>query len=406
MREPYNIQKVRDLFPSLKRKINGENLIYFDGPGGSQVPDLVIDGVSGYYKNSNANSHGQFITAKETDVVIDTARLNIAYFLGAEGPETISIGQNMTTLNYALSVGLGRLFHRGDEIVITQLDHEANRGPWISLEERGVVIKESAIHSDGTLDYQDLKKKITQKTRMVAVGWASNAFGTVNDISLIRDMTDEVNAWLLIDAVHYAPHFPIDVQKIKPEFLLCSGYKFYGPHLGFLYSKPGLLDQLPVNRLMTQEQQAPYRIETGTLNHAAIAGINATIDFIASFGRGKTKVEKVDSGIKAINHHEQYLGRYLYNEVQKLKNYTIIGPSFEEGSRAPTISLTHKHLDPTEVCRKLSENGITAWDGHFYAFRAIEVLGLLEKGGVTRIGISMYNNQDDVDYLLRCLKNI
>ncbi|MFC2125428.1 cysteine desulfurase-like protein [Bacteroidota bacterium] len=406
MIENNNIKNAREQFPSLQRKIKSKNLIFFDGPGGSQVPDNVINAVSEYYRNSNANSHGQFITATETDQVINLARKNIAAFLGADSSNTISIGQNMTTLNYALSVAMGRLFEAGDEIVITQLDHEANRGPWLSLQERGIVVRESVILPGGILDYDDFRQKINNRTKLVAVGWASNALGTVNDIELIRKITNEANAWLLIDAVHYAPHFPIDVQQVDVDFLLCSGYKFYGPHLGFLYSKPGLLDQLPTNRLRTQEQEAPYLIETGTLNHAAIAGINATFDFISSFGQGNSMADRLNSGMLAINEHEQALGRYLYHEISKLDKYSIIGPSFDDGPRAPTVSFVHTRLNPTEICKKLAEKGITAWDGHFYAIRTIEVLGLYETGGVTRIGISMYNSKEDVDYLLECLKNI
>jgi len=401
-----NVADARKQFLSLQRTINGRNLVFFDGPAGTQVPETVINAISKYYRHSNANSHGQFITAIETDQVIELARINTAAFLGAENKETISIGQNMTTLNYALSVGIGRFLKAGDEIIITQLDHEANRGPWISLKEKGIIVRECTLLLEGVLDYEDLQRKMTSKTKLVVVGWASNSLGTVNDIQLIRKMANEYNALLLVDAVHYAPHFPIDVQQVDADFLLCSGYKYYGPHLGFLYTKPGLLEQIPTNRLRTQIQEAPYIIETGTLNHAAIAGINATYQFIGSYGWGNTLTDRLNTGMTAINAHEQKLAHYLYQEVSKLDNFTVIGPSFNKDQRAPTISFIHKKLNPTEICRILADKGITAWDGHFYAIRAMEVLGLQERGGVTRIGISMYNNMADIEYLIECLKSI
>lgn len=402
----FSVEIIRKHFPSLERKINGFNVVFFDGPGGTQVPKQVIDAVSEYYTASNANTHGQFQTSIDTDQVIEDARNNMAAFLGAESPRTISIGQNMTTLNYALSVAFGRMLESGDEIVITELDHEANRGPWLSLQEKGIVIREIKLLPEGVLDYEDLQNKVNRKTKVVAIGWASNALGTVNDLALVRKITDRVNALMLVDAVHYAPHFPINIEDIKPDFLLCSGYKFYGPHLGFLYTKPGLLDQLPVNRLRTQNQEAPYTIETGTLNHAAIAGINATIAFISELGSGDSLFEKVHSGMLAINRHEQPLARRLYNEVSDIGDFSIIGPPFNDGQRAPTLALIHKKRTPVEVCKILAEKGIAAWDGHFYAIRAMEALSLADKGGVIRFGISMYNNENDIDTLLSVLQTI
>jgi cysteine desulfurase family protein (TIGR01976 family) len=400
------LDEAREYFPALQRKIKGKTLTYFDGPGGTQVPKRVIRAISNYYRFYNTNSHGQFQTSIETDQIIEDARKNIAIFLGAEGPSTISIGQNMTTLNFALSRAFSRILVSGDEILITQLDHEANRGPWLSLRSFGVKVREVALLENGTLDYEDLKNKITENTRLVAIGWASNAFGTVNDIKKVRELTYKAGALLLIDAVHYAPHFPISVQDIGMDFLLCSSYKFYGPHLGFLYSKPGLLDQLPVDRLSTQEQNAPYSIETGTLNHAALAGVNAAIAFISSLGEGKSLRERLTTAFQKINAHEQRLAELLYKEIESIAKLKIIGPDFNQEKRAPTISFVHDALTPVEVCRKLAENNITAWDGHFYAQKAVEVLGLSERGGVTRLGISLYNNDNDIDKVIEVLKSI
>jgi cysteine desulfurase family protein (TIGR01976 family) len=400
------LDEAREYFPALQRKVKGESLTFFDGPGGTQVPKRVIRAISNYYRFYNSNSHGQFQTSIETDRIIDDSRRNIAVFLGAEGPSTISIGQNMTSLNFALSRAFAKILMPGDEVLITQLDHEANRGPWLSLRPFGVKVREVAVSENGTLDYEDLENKITENTRLVAIGWASNAFGTVNDIKKVRTLTYKAGALLLIDAVHYAPHFPISVQDIGMDFLLCSSYKFYGPHLGFLYSKPGQLDQIPVDRLSTQEQIAPYSIETGTLNHAALAGVNATIAFLSSLGDGKILRERLTTGLQKVNTHEQKLAEILYKEIESVKKLKIIGPDFHQDKRAPTISFVHDNLTPVEVCRILAENNITAWDGHFYAQKAIEVLGLAERGGVTRLGISLYNNDNDIDKVIEVLKSI
>ena len=260
----------RKNFPSLKRRTQGKPLTYFDGPAGSQVPRQVIKAIEYYYLASNANTGGAFLTSRETDALLQDTRSVVATFLGSSGGNTISFAANMTTLNYSLSKAIGRSMHKGDEIVVTQLDHEANRGPWLALREQSIIVNEVLLKPDGTLDYDDFRRKITKRTRLVAVGIASNALGTVNDIAALRDRVREAGAWLLLDAVHYAPHFLVDVGALDADFLLCSAYKFYGPHVGILYAREGMLDKLETDRLRTQYQSAPYRIETGTLNHAAI----------------------------------------------------------------------------------------------------------------------------------------
>src|SRR5258708_21750929 len=266
-----NSASVRSQFPSLLRKHNDKPLIFLDGPAGTQVPQSVIDAITHYYSNSNANTHGAFITTQETDRTIHDMRERMATLLGAEGPHTISIGQNTTTLNFALARAFARVLNPGDEVVITQLDHEANRGPWLTLRDAGIIVREVRLLATGVLDYEDFAAKINERTRLVCIGMSSNCIGTVNDFRLVRQLTYKHNAWLLLDAVHYAPHFFIDAMSIGCDFLVCSAYKFYGPHLGILYSKPGLLDGLPMDRLRTADQAAPFSIETGTLNHAAIA---------------------------------------------------------------------------------------------------------------------------------------
>ena len=397
---------IRQQFPSLQRLHNEKPMVFLDGPAGTQVPQSVIDAISGYYYTSNANTHGAFLFSRETDQVMESARQKTADFLGAAGPECISFGQNMTSLNYSLARGIGRYLQAGDEILITQLDHEANRGPWLSLRELGVKVREIKLLPTGHLDYHDLADKLNERTRLVAMGVASNIIGTINDIQLARKLTHQVGAWLLLDAVHYAPHFPIDVVEIGCDFLLCSAYKFYGPHVGILYAKPGLLNRIPTDRLRTADQHAPYSIETGTMNHAAIAGVGAAIDFIASLGNGSTYRAQLESAMKRISIHERHLAESLYKALQKLSQVEVIGTSFNEEQRAPTLSFTFKGKTPAEVCAQLAQENIFAWDGHFYAIRSTEVLGLLEKGGVTRVGMSVYSKESDVDQLIKSLQKL
>ena len=401
-----NDQTIRSHFPSLQRQHNGKPLIYLDGPAGTQAPRQVITAISRYYETSNANTHGQFVTTHETDAMMDGVREKMAAFLGAEGPHTISLGQNMTTLNYSLSHAIGRVLNPGDEILITQLDHESNREPWLALRSKGVVVREVKLLPDGTLDYEDFKQKINERTRLVAMGYAANIFGTVNDATLVRRLTYEAGAWLLLDAVHYAPHLPVDVQAVGCDFLLCSAYKFYGPHVGILYAREGLLDRLPTDRLRTAQQHAPYSIETGTLNHAAMAGVGAAVDFIASFGQGETLREKLASAMQAIRKRERERFIQLFEGLKSIPGLAIYGPPAGVPLRAPTVSFTMKNKTAEQICRELGQENILAWDGHFYAIRATEVLGLLEKGGVTRMGISMYTTEEEIKAVLEVVRKM
>lgn len=381
-------------------------MTFLDGPGGTQVPESVIQSMVKYYRESNANSHGAFVTANETDQIIESTREAMAAFVGAESSSCISIGQNMTTLNFSLSRAMARVLQPGEEVLITQLDHEANRGPWLTLREAGIKVREVLLQKDGTLDYDDFKSKINENTRLVAMGMSSNCIGTVNNFKLVREMTYKYNAWLLLDAVHYAPHFSIDVQEIGCDFLLCSAYKFYGPHVGLLYTKPGILDRLPTDRLRTAGQIAPESIETGTLNHAAIAGVGAAVEFISTLGSGSTLREKLVSAFKTISTHEHGLASYLYKGLKGLPGITLVGQDFSSPHRTPTVSFTLNGKTPLQVCEHLAKRNICAWDGHFYALRAIESLGLLERGGVTRLGISLYNTQEEMDLTLEEIKKI
>ncbi len=401
-----NLDKVRSNFPSLSLKDENENqIIYLDGPGGTQVPSSVIDAISNYYRKSNSNTHGEFRTSKQTDFIMDSMREKVAQLLGAESKECISIGQNMTTLNYSLSRGLSKIIKKGDEVIITELDHEANRGPWKTLESYGIKLVEVALLKDGTLDYNDFKNKINQKTALVAMGMSSNALGTINDFNYIKKITAKYNSLLLLDAVHYAPHFSIDVKSLDCDFLICSAYKFYGPHVGLLYSRPGLLDTLDPDRLIVQEQFAPYKIETGTLNHAACSGVSAAIDFISLIGEGNSYREKLVSAYNKIGNHEYELASNLYSNLDSLDNVTVIGQDFSNKNRTPTVSFIHKKYSANEICKKLGEVNICAWDGHFYALKAIQKLNLEKIGGVTRLGVSLYNSQEEIDRTVKVISS-
>jgi cysteine desulfurase family protein (TIGR01976 family) len=392
-------------FPSLRRSFGGHPVAFLDGPGGTQVPNAVIDAVADCYRNRNVNTHGNFPPSVELDARHLGARAAIADFLGASGPERISIGQNMTSLAFALSRALGRTIKNGDEVVITQLDHEANRGPWRLLQENGAIIREIPLLATGALDYGAMKNLITQRTRIVALGCSSNAIGTVNDIATARTLTRAVGALLILDAVHYAPHFPVDVHRWDPDFLLCSAYKFYGPHVGILYSRAGALEALNPDRLIVQDNAAPYRIETGTLNHAAVEGVGAAVDYLAGFGRGASRREAVHAAVGAIAVYEHALGKLLWSELEKLPGVRLWGLPFTQAERAPTVSFTVAGHDSAALARRLGAVGICVWDGDFYAPRPVEILRV-PGSALIRVGFSMYNTAEEAMRLVTVIKEL
>lgn len=399
-------QKCRADFPALSRLLDGQPLAYLDGPAGTQVPRRVIETISGAYAHYNANTHGEFPTSRDVDAAMERTRSIIGTFLGAPAGATISVGANMTTLNFALSHALERTLRPGDEVVVTQLDHEANRGPWTRLADAGVVVREIRLNRDGRLDEGDFRTVIGPRTRLVAMGYSANSLGTVNDVELARDLTRRVGAWLLVDAVHYAPHFSIDVATLDPDFLLCSAYKFYGPHVGILYARPGLLESLPTDRLRTQDPSGPYRIETGTLNHPAVEGVAAAIEYLASWGSGATLRERICDAMEGIGAYEHSLAAHYYEQVSRIPGVTVWGTDFSSRRRAPTVSITLAGVTPLEMATELGRAGVCVWDGNFYALRPIEVLGLEPLGGVLRAGISMYTQESDVERLLAGVRAI
>ena len=394
----------RQDFPAL---VKNPGLAFLDGPGGSQVPRVVVDAVADVYASCNVNTHGNFAPSREVDRRLQAARSVVAAFLGAESGSCISFGQNMTTLNFALSAAIGRTLGKGDEVLITQLDHEANRGPWAGLAERGAVVREVRLLESGELDAADMAAKITPRTRLLAIGASANSLGTVNDIALARRLTLQVGALLIVDAVHYAPHFPVDVQALGADFLLCSGYKFYGPHVGVLYSRPGALDALPTYRLSVQDPLAPYRIETGTLNHAAIDGVRAAVEYIASWGSGTSLRERIVDAMTHIAAYEHDLAKHYHDAARRIPGVRVWGPDFAAGrKRAPTVSITLDKVTAAEAAGALGNQGICVWDGDFYAARAVQALGLAERGGLLRTGISMYNTRDELNRLLAALATL
>lgn len=384
-------------FPALLRN---PQLAFLDGPGGSQVPQTVVDTLADFYATCNVNTHGKFSPSEEVDRRMNAARETLAAFLGAEDADCISFGQNMTTLNYSLSAAIAKTLKAGDEVLITQLDHEANRGPWLRLQEHGAKVQEVRLLPNGSLDYDDMAAKISPRTRLLALGASSNALGTVNDIALARRLTQATGTLLIVDAVHYAPHFPLDVRALGVDFLLCSGYKFYGPHVGVLYSRPGALDALPTERLSVQNPKAPYRIETGTLNHAAIDALRAAVNYIAGWGEGATLRARIIDAMTGIAAYEHELAAFYHAAMKRIPGVAVWGPGFESRSRAPTVSITLAKIGAAQAAAALAARGICVWDGHFYAARALEILNLTERGGLLRTGISMYTNREDIQRLI------
>src|SRR6266496_1389988 len=439
---------VRSQFPSLSREVNGRPAAFLDGPGGTQVPQRVIDAISGYLCENNANTCGAYATSRNTDRVIGEARSAMADFLGCDSDEVI-FGPNMTTLTFAVSRAIGRELGPGDEILLTHLDHDANVSPWRALEERGVKIQFADIREeDCTLNMEDLASKINSRTKVVAVGYASNAVGTINDVKTIIRLAHEVGALAYIDAVHYAPHRPIDVRELDCDFLACSAYKFFGPHMGVLYGKREHLTRLKPYKVRANTNAIPQRWEWGTLNHECIAGITSCVEYLADLGRraagGATKHvgpdalvragelrspivahsaagrlgvppsrrgeallaairrEALQLAYRAIRAHECKLSERMLKglaQIPGLRLYGIGDPTCLD-SRCPTFAVRMEGHTPLELATRLGERGIFTWDGNYYAINLTERLGVEKDGGFLRIGFVHYNKEHDVDRVL------
>jgi cysteine desulfurase family protein (TIGR01976 family) len=434
-----DLTHIRAQFPSLTQTVNNHPAVFLDGPGGTQVPQRVIDAISNYLRRDNANTCGAYATSRNTDAMLAEARAAMADFLNCAADEIV-FGPNMTTLTYMISRAIGRDLGPGDEILVTRLDHDANVSPWLALEEKGVTIRWAEIHEDScTLDLADLASKINDRTKLVAVGYASNAVGTINPVKAIIRLAHAAGALAYIDAVHYSPHGLIDVTALDCDFLVCSTYKFFGPHMGVLFGKREHLARLHPYKVRPLTDAVPNRWEWGTLNHECIAGITACVDYIADIGRHATGTSEKDgtcgdsrprlsversstelsdrraaivAAFKAIHDYEHSLMERLIsglNKIPNLKLYGITDPArFAE--RCPTLALRvvnqTTEQTPLALATKLGDRGFFTWDGNYYALNLTERLDVEKSGGFLRIGLVHYNTIEEVDRLLAALKEI
>lgn len=412
---------VRSQFPALSLIDAGRPAVYFDGPGGTQVPQRVIDTMARHLIHTNANHGGAFRTSRESDAILRAAHEAMADFFNAASSREIVFGANMTTLTFALSRAIGRDLAPGDEVLITRLDHDANRAPWLALVEKGVVVKEVDFDPiDCTLRLDDLQSKLSTRTKVVAVGYASNAVGTINPIADIARIVHEAGAWLWVDAVHYAPHGPIDVQALGCDFLVCSPYKFFGPHAGALWGRLDLLEQLAAYKVRPAGNSSPDKFETGTQNHEAQAGVLATVEYLAELGSecgagfasrfpgfsGRRLALK--KAMAAIQAYERELFVHFVEGLLAIPGLSFYGISDPGrfGSRTPTAAFRLAGKQPDEVAEQLARRGVYVWSGNFYALAVTERLGLEKSGGVVRAGLAHYNTREEVDYCLECLREI
>jgi cysteine desulfurase family protein (TIGR01976 family) len=393
------VEEIRHCFPALARVHNGYPVAYFDGPGGTQVPRIVVEPMNDYLYHHNANTHWAYPTSEETDAIIDSARSVLADFLNAS-PSEIVFGANMTTLTFHLSRALGRGYDRNDEILVTELEHHANIAPWQALEkERGVKVRMVKMISEtGELDWDDFCQQLTRRTKLVAIGAASNALGTINDVRRAANMAHSLGAQIFVDAVHYAPHRLIDVRDWDCDFLVCSAYKFYGPHIGILYGQHDLLTSLDFPKLIPAPDSAPERAETGTQNHEGIAGAAAAVDFLASLAPGATRRDRLRAAFEQLHERGDALLTRLWNGLREIERVRLYGPP-SGTMRTPTIAFTVNGLPSVDVAKKLAERGIFLSHGDFYAMTVVERLGQTPHG-LVRAGCACYTTSQEVDRLL------
>ncbi len=400
-----SVEEIRAHFPALSRVYDGFPVAYFDGPGGTQVPRAVIEAVTDYLYNHNANSHWVFPTSVETDEILLDSRRALADFLNASETE-ISFGQNMTSLAFHLARTLGRDFAAGDEIIVTELDHHANIDTWRSLEkERGVTIRVVPFDLEsGTLEMSELENLLNSRTKLLAIGAASNAVGTISDVKKACALAKENGSLSFVDAVHYAAHELVDVQDFGCDFLACSAYKFYGPHIGVLYGRSELLEKIDFPKLKPSPNYAPERAETGTQSHESIAGAAAAVNFIASLSSGETRREKLQNSFAEIHSRKMDLFKTLWEGLLNIEGVRVYGQN-PEARRTPTIAFTVKNLDTRKVAEKLATRGVFASHGDFYATTVVEKLGLQDQG-LVRAGIACYTNADEIARLVEGVESI
>jgi cysteine desulfurase family protein (TIGR01976 family) len=417
----FPVEWCRGQFPALTRQFSGRPAIFFDGPAGSQVPECVIDAIGGYLRTSNANHGGLFATSRESDAMLDAAHQALADLFGAADPTSIIFGANMTTLTFSLSRALARTWQADDEIVVTRLDHDANVSPWVlAARDAGAKVLHLAIKSqDCTLDLEDLRRILSPRTRLVAVGAASNAVGTINPIAEICRMAHAVGAEVFVDAVHAAPHLLPDVAAWDCDWLVASAYKFFGPHIGVLWGRLHRLTQLEAYKLRPSTDSLPGKWMTGTQNHECIAGALAAIDYLAALGRtvdaslfqqaaGPTgRRQALCAAYAAIGNYERLLASHLLDGLLRLKEVQVFGivDRARLAERVPTFGIRHARLKPEALADWLAARGIFVWHGNFYALPLTEALGL-EPEGLVRIGLLHYNTIFEVDRLLSALSEL
>jgi cysteine desulfurase family protein (TIGR01976 family) len=400
-----SLAELRRQFPALERKHRNQSVAYFDGPGGTQVPSRVVEAMTDYLLQHNANTHWSFPSSHETDRIIAEARATLADFLKSS-PDEIVFGANMTTLTFHLARALGRQYQPGDEILTTELDHHANIAPWRALgKERGVVVRQvRMIPATGQVDWHDLKRQLTQRTRLLAIGAASNALGTVTDVKQAAQLAHAAGAQVFVDAVHYAPHELVDVREMECDFLACSAYKFYGPHLGILYGRHNLLAELDFPKLEPAPNDPPERAETGTQNHEGIAGVAAAVDFLASLAPGRSRRERLQAGFEQLHERGALLVRGMWEGLNAIAGVTTYGPS-PEHPRTPTVAFSVAGVPAGEVAVRLAAKAVFVSHGDFYAATVVDRLGLA-RDGLVRAGCACYTSEDEVERLVDGVREI
>jgi len=400
-----SVEAIRARFPALERRHEGRPIAYFDGPGGTQVPREVADAVRDYLLHHNANTYWHYPTSQETDAAISAARAALADYLGAS-PADVAFGANMTTLTFHLSRAIGRRLGPGDEILVTELDHHANVDPWRALE-RDFGVTVLAVRLDpasGQLDEADFARQLSPRTRLVALGAASNALGTINDVPRLAALARERGALVFVDAVHYAAHALVDVKEMGCDFLACSAYKFHGPHVGVLYSRHDLLNELDVPRLAPASSEAPERVETGTLNHEGIVGAGAAVDFLASLAEGGSRRAALRRSFAVLHERSQRLLERLWAGLASVPGVAVFGPPPDK-PRTPTVSFTVAGQSSDEVAKALSRRAVFVSNGDFYAMTAVQRLGQAEHG-LVRAGAACYTTAEEVDRLVDGVREI
>jgi cysteine desulfurase family protein (TIGR01976 family) len=402
-------EEIRAQFPALDRQHNGFPVAYFDAPGGTQTPRVVVDAVVDYLLNHNANTHWEYPTSHETDQIIETSRHTFADFLNASANEVV-FGPNTTSMIYHLSRALGRTFGPGDEIVITELEHHANVAPWQALvKERGVTLNVAQFDTEsGQIDWSDLERLVTNRTKVVAFGAGCNALGTVNDYRRAVELAHSVGAYALVDAVHYAPYLLCDVKEMDCDFLTCSAYKFYGPHVSVFYGKGDLLESIDFPKLEPAPNAGPERVEMGTLNHEGIAGAAAAVDFYASlvaqFDKSRSRRKQLAAAFKGLRAHSAPQVKRLWEELSTIRGIRLYGPP-PHVERTPTVAFTLAGVASTEVARRLSERGLFVSHGDFYAQTVVDRFGL-QPEGLVRVGCACYTSEEEIERLIDSVKEL